>query len=177
MEISIDDDRKEAITHVEQVWQKVLLGVSATTKDMDFENVLGAEHSLELLDAIWYASTNILPHLEVQAVIDSKNNIFVSTGTAGYVDYLTIDPSNLVGMKLPIKCWIHTHPFGAAYFSGTDWRTISTWKSVMKSAYVLGSEVSSAGHYGFWNQSEPNMLEVYYNGEHAKTQELLEEEE
>ena len=177
MEINIDDDRKEAITHVEQVWQKVLLGVSATTKDMDFENVLGAEHSLELLDAIWYASTNILPHLEVQAVIDSKNNIFVSTGTAGYVDYLTIDSSNLVGMKLPIKCWIHTHPFGAAYFSGTDWRTISTWKSVMNSAYVLGSEVSSAGHYGFWNQSEPNMLEVYYNGEHTQTQELLEEEE
>lgn len=177
MEINIDDDRKEAIAHVEQVWQKILLELSSATKDMDFENVLDVEHSTKLHDAIWFASTNILPHLEVQAVIDSKNNIFVSTGTAGYVDYLTIDPANLVGMKLPIKCWIHTHPFGAAYFSGTDWRTISTWKSVMQSAYVLGSEMSSAGHYGFWNQSNPDILEVYYEGHHKTTQSMQEEEE
>ena len=42
-------------------------------------------------------------------------------------------------MCLPIKCWIHTHPFGEAYFSSTDWGTINTWKTVMEYAVVLGN--------------------------------------
>ena len=41
-------------------------------------------------------------------------------------------------MTLPIECWIHTHPFGRAYFSGTDWNTIRTWEPVMNYAIVLG---------------------------------------
>ena len=39
---------------------------------------------------------------------------------------------------MPIKCWIHTHPFGKAYFSGTDWNTINTYEPIMDSAIVLG---------------------------------------
>ena len=42
-------------------------------------------------------------------------------------------------MKLPIKCWIHTHPFGEAFFSHTDWTTLDTWKPMMESAIVLGN--------------------------------------
>ena len=41
-------------------------------------------------------------------------------------------------MKLPIKAWIHTHPFGRAFFSGTDWRTINTWRPMMEYAVVVG---------------------------------------
>ena len=71
---------------------------------------------------IWDMSTNILPHLEVQVVVDDNDNCFVSTGSSGFVSFMQ-EPT---GLKLPIKCWIHTHPFGRAYFSSVDWRTVST---------------------------------------------------
>jgi len=155
----LNERRLEAINHIEQAWDMILCvhGISSTSKVEEFEDM---EHTLDFHRAIWYASTEILPALEVQAVIDSKNQIFVSTGTAGYVDYLTINPSNLIGMKLPIKCWIHTHPFGSAYFSGTDWRTINIWELNMQSAYVLGGE----GHYGYWDKTNPNHLDIYVDG-------------
>ena len=86
------------------------------------------------LNTIWATSTIILPHLEVQVVVDDNNKIHVSKGTSGFVSF-EINP---VGMKLPIKCWIHTHPFGEAYLSSTDWRTVNTWQPMMKSAIVLG---------------------------------------
>lgn len=97
------------------------------------------------LKTIWATSTAILPHLEVQVVVDDNNRIHVSKGTSGYVDF-KINP---VGMKLPIKCWIHTHPFGAAYWSGIDWRTIDTWRPMMKKAIVLGDR-----QRGIWNQGD-----------------------
>ena len=90
----------------------------------------------EFLDEIWKASTEYLPNLEVQVVVDSNDRLHISKGTSGYVDF-TINP---VGMKLPIKCWIHTHPFGQAYWSGIDWKTIDTWRPLMKKAIVLGKE-------------------------------------
>jgi len=88
-----------------------------------------------LLTVIWDMSQTAfdVPR-EIQVVIDDNDKLFISVGTPGYVDF-KIDP---VGMKLPIKTWIHTHPFGKAYFSGTDWTTIRTWKPVMNSAIVLG---------------------------------------
>ena len=116
----------------------------------------------ELFEHIWYASTVILPKLEVQVIIDSSDAIHISTGSAGYVDF-TIDP---IGMKLPIKCWIHTHPFGRAYFSGTDIRTVSIWELLMETAYVLGG----IGHYGFWNQQEPTQLQIFVNHDYEETQ-------
>jgi len=128
-----------------------------------------AMHNHSFHDTIWEASTVLLPNLEVQVVIDGKNNCFVSTGTAGYVDFF--QPP--VGMSLPIRCWIHTHPFGSAYFSGTDIRTVSIWELNMECAYVLGGE----GHYGFWNQKEPQQLEIYRNFESEKIQTWNKKEE
>ena len=74
-------------------------------------------------------------------------------------------------MKLPIKCWIHTHPFGQAYWSGTDWGTINKWRSanedgtwmnLMKSAIVLGdnqylahnleTDIAKKVYYGMMKQ-------------------------
>ncbi len=128
-----------------------------------------AMHHLEFQKTIWRASTQTLPNLEVQVVIDGKNNCFVSTGSPGFVDFF--EPP--VGMALPIRCWIHTHPFGAAYFSGTDIRTVSIWEPNMECAYVLGGE----GHYGFWeNRFKPKELEIYLDHQPVRTQVWGEEE-
>ena len=74
---------------------------------------------------------------EVQVVIDSNERLFISYGTPGFVSFENQE-EQLKQMKLPIKCWIHTHPFGTAYFSGTDRKTINSWKLLMESAIVLG---------------------------------------
>tara|TARA_R110000744_G_scaffold113275_3_gene212274 strand:+ start:549 stop:1160 length:612 start_codon:yes stop_codon:yes gene_type:complete len=111
------------------------------TYESDYKVGIMAQWSLkkevtdDFLSEIWEASTGILSGLEVQVVIDSSDRLHISSGTAGYVDF-KINP---VGMKLPIKCWIHTHPFGQAYWSGIDWRTINTWRPMMKKAIVLGN--------------------------------------
>ena len=87
------------------------------------------------LEKIWEMSMEAFDSpREVQVVIDSNNRLFISFGTFSFVSF-SEDP---VGMKLPVKCWIHTHPFGKAYFSGTDMRKINTWKTRMLSAIVLG---------------------------------------
>ena len=131
-----------------------------------------------LYDAIWKASTEILPNLEVQVVIDAENNCFVTTGSAGYVEFGMNVPT---GMKTPVKVWFHTHPFGSAYFSGTDINTVSIWKNIagfnnkpmMETAYVLGGE----GHYGFWTVNSPNQLDIYESNSHTRTQTWSSEEE
>ena len=38
--------------------------------------------------SIWVASTQVLPGLEVQVVIDSNDRAHISTGSAGYVSFL-----------------------------------------------------------------------------------------
>ena len=174
-EINSDDDgydkyleeeqiaRFEAEQHVMSAFEtnleERLKGVPHDDKTL-LEDV--AYHNLSFHKAIWHASTEILPHLEVQVVIDAKNDCYVSTGSAGFVDFSSIPK----GMKMPVRCWIHTHPFGRAYFSGTDIRTVSIWKPLMQSAYVLGGE----GHYGFWQNSKPNELDIYVNNGYEETQ-------
>ena len=112
-----------------------------------------AIHSKTWHYSIWLASTQMLPQLEVQVVIDANNKAYISSGTSGYVDFPI---GKEKGLTLPVKCWFHTHPFGSAYFSGTDWRTVSIWKQVMKTAYVIGGDE----HYGFWEQGKSNQLEI-----------------
>ena len=121
-----------------------------------------AFHNVSFHEAIWYASTALLPHLEVQVVIDAKNDCYVSSGSSGFVDFGSVPK----GMKMPVKCWIHTHPFGSAYFSGTDIRTVSNWQLLMETAYVLGGQ----GHYGFWENDKPKQLDIYVNHELERTQ-------
>ena len=106
----------------------------------------------QFFGVIWDMSTSILPNLEVQVVIDADDNCFVSSGSTGFVSFM----EQPTGLKLPIKCWIHTHPFGRAYFSNVDWNTVGTWKSFMREAYVLGGRE----HFGFWQNTEPDVLFV-----------------
>ena len=98
---------------------------------------------------------------EVQVIIDAKDELYISVGTFGFVSFKDQE-EQLSGMKIPLKCWIHTHPFGQAFFSGTDWKTINTWKSMLESATVLGdnqfiaydvnTEIAKKVHYGIYRQ-------------------------
>ena len=71
----------------------------------------------KFLEEIWKASTEILPHLEVQVVIDDNDKLFISSGSPSYVDF-QINP---VGMKLPIKCFpvtiLHPSEYCTKYLS------------------------------------------------------------
>tara|TARA_R110001592_G_scaffold43687_5_gene141316 strand:- start:5405 stop:6001 length:597 start_codon:yes stop_codon:yes gene_type:complete len=146
----------------------VVSKMNASSCAVPFEEVLDvAAHDLDFHSAIWEASTVILPNLEVQVVIDAHNKCYVTTGSAGYVGEEWEKGLNLpLGLRLPIRCWIHTHPFGSAYFSGTDISTVTRFQPIMEQAYVLGGE----GHYGFWEQSRPEELDVYNEGSLDYTQ-------
>ena len=91
---------------------------------------------------------------EIQVVIDAEDNLFMNVGTAGYVDF-PVDMEG--GMKLPLKCWIHTHPFGSAYWSGTDMKTLKTWKPLLNSAIVLGYR-----EHLVWNKYNQQMRHSRY---------------
>ncbi|QDP57017.1 MAG: hypothetical protein GOVbin1782_24 [Prokaryotic dsDNA virus sp.] len=105
------------------------------------------------LETIWQMSMTAFDKpREVQVVIDNNDKLFISFGTFSFVEFME-DP---VGMKLPIKCWIHTHPFGSAYFSGTDMKTINTWKPIMISAIVLGD-----GEHQTWMNTSSNKATHY----------------
>jgi len=160
--------RKKAEKHVmnwfNQIKDETMASLSPDVKVQNVDNLVYDD--IRFHNAIWHSSTEILPHLEVQVVIDGKNNCYVTTGSAGYVEFGMQPP---VGMVLPIRCWIHTHPFGSAYFSGTDIRTVSNWQMLMHEAYVLGS-ADDRGHYGYWSASNPRQLEIYDYHEHMRTQ-------
>jgi len=115
---------------IDRYWKAILLGFN----EVDFANPDTLLEST-FLTVIWDMSQTAfdIPR-EIQVVVDADDKLFMSVGTPGYVDF-GVDP---IGMKLPIKSWIHTHPFGRAYFSSTDWKTIRTWEPVMETAIVLG---------------------------------------
>lgn len=90
----------------------------------------------DFLEAIWDVSVNHLEGKEVSVIVDRDNKLFISKGTSSFVDYKN---ESVKGLKIPMKCWIHTHPFGKAYFSGTDWDTINNQYPILESAIVLGN--------------------------------------
>ena len=157
-ENSIEKARERAEQHILNVWvEEGMLELDAIGVHWNNKHKVDmtSYKDKRFFNAIWHASTEILPALEVQVVIDGKNDCYVTTGSSGYVEFGMKPP---VGMSLPIKCWIHTHPFGAAYFSGVDWGTVNVWKSLMHEAYVLGG----VEHYGYWHNSKPDLLMIRY---------------
>jgi len=92
------------------------------------------------LTAIWKMSIDVLEGMEIQVIVDNKDDLYISSGTPAFVSFEGHEDELVNGkpMQIPIKSWIHTHPFGHAYFSSTDWKTINTWKPILKSAIVLG---------------------------------------
>ena len=113
--------------YIWEMWQEA---------DKQYDNV-------NFLDMIWEMSLTAFDKpREIQVVVDNNDMLFMNFGTSGFVDFMGKE-NDLVNefdkpLTLPIKCWIHTHPFGSAYFSHTDWTTIRTWSPLMNSAIVLG---------------------------------------
>ena len=98
------------------------------------------------LAEIWKQSVETLGGLEVSVIVDGNDNLYINHGSPGFVDYVGVD---LRGMRIPIKCWIHTHPFGYAFWSGTDNRTLRNWRPILNSAIVLGK-----GEHLKWEKTE-----------------------
>ena len=131
----------------------VLDGQWNNMKDKLHDRWLDVEHNFDnenFLDCIWEISTQGLPGLEVSVVIDNNDRLFISKGTGSFVDY---ESENVAGMKIPLKCWIHTHPFGSAFFSGIDWSTINKQRFILNSAIVLGN-MERMKWYKDWNGEE-----------------------
>ena len=118
---------------INEVWEHLLRKGEDKPRDRRF------------LDAIWNASTVILPGLEVSVIVDRKGKLFMNSGSPGYVDYGGV---NVTGMSIPIRCWIHTHPFGYAFWSGTDNRTLRNWRPINQEAIVIGK-----GEHMIWEKT------------------------
>lgn len=93
---------------------------------------------------------------EIQVVIDANDKLYISVGTPSFVSF-DDQEEQLAGMTLPLKCWIHTHPFGVAFFSVTDWRTVHAWESILSSAIVLGNN-----EYMAYDMNTKIAKKVYY---------------
>ena len=115
-----------------EVWQKEIKEVWKSLLFRGEDN----PRNPRFLEAIWHASTVILPKLEVSIIVDRDGKLFLNRGSPGFVDYRGVD---LKGMKIPLQSWIHTHPFGMAFWSGTDRNTLRNWKFMLEEATVLGN--------------------------------------
>ena len=82
-------------------------------------------------DSIYLISA--LAGREVSILIDAEGEIFVDWGGPGLVPL-----SPPVGAKIPFRLWVHTHPFGFAYWSATDQRSLSHAPLILNCAWVMG---------------------------------------
>tara|TARA_R100000656_G_scaffold85987_1_gene62556 strand:- start:922 stop:1410 length:489 start_codon:yes stop_codon:yes gene_type:complete len=90
------------------------------------------------LETIWEMSLTAFDKpREVQVVIDAGDRLYISVGSPGFVSFGGQE-AQLNGMKFPLKEWIHTHPFGEAYFSSRDMTTIGMYAKYLDTATVLG---------------------------------------
>tara|TARA_R110000787_G_scaffold99401_1_gene203948 strand:- start:433 stop:1020 length:588 start_codon:yes stop_codon:yes gene_type:complete len=129
--IVLDNNWKSDIQKIFTLFRKV--------ENLEDSFINPSRDAEDFLSMIWHKSQTSfdLPR-EIQVIVDSNNKLFMNVGTPSFVSFSNQE-SSLKGMKLPIKCWIHTHPFGEAFFSHTDWTTLDTWKPMMESAIVLGN--------------------------------------
>lgn len=113
-------------TDVQQVSEKMLQGKA---EDVVGELVVFAKQ--DKWDSIYLISK--LAGREVSILIDAKGEVFVDWGGPGLVPL-----SPPVGAKIPFRLWVHTHPFGFAYWSGTDQRSLSQAPLILDNAWVMG---------------------------------------
>ena len=131
----MNEKRKKVKKMNEEEYGKADIRTWERCKTMIRDSYNGNYEDESFLGAIWETSVSRLEHKEVSVIVDRDNKLFISRGTKSFVDYEDEDVS---GMKIPFKCWIHTHPFGVAYFSNTDWTTINNQLPILDSAIVLG---------------------------------------
>ncbi len=104
----------------------------------------------------WEGVWNIADALsrEVSVLFDNQGLVWVDVGTPGMV---RLSPP--IGSQLPLRLWIHTHPWDA-YWSMTDKRTLDVASSVLKRALVLGHDhlVQTVNHEGEPSDSSDTRL-------------------
>jgi hypothetical protein len=128
-------------------WKKYLSKVWAVVEDRHefiYPNGL-AEY---FLTQIWNISDIHIGELiwegedkQVQAIVDDKNNLYLSTGSA-YLSHAIEqheDERNGAKIQFPIKCWIQTKPDGVAKIESLDHAIINEWRTKMTSCIVLGN--------------------------------------
>ncbi|MEE2758655.1 MAG: hypothetical protein VYA86_01610 [Candidatus Thermoplasmatota archaeon] len=71
---------------------------------------------------------------EISILFDSQGLIWVDVGTPGMV---RLSPP--LGAELPLKLWVHSHPWNA-YWSATDLRTLASVSGILEKALVLGHD-------------------------------------
>ena len=140
-------------------WKQHIRDVHNDMAD-DIEYLFPNNSTEAFMTAIWKMSVDLLERIEVMVIVDNKNDLYISSGTSSLVSFKDHEDELEIGnkMQLPLKCCIHTHPSGKAYFSDTDWNTINTWKSDIESCIVLGknqylaynpkSTIAKMVHYG-----------------------------
>jgi hypothetical protein len=84
----------------------------------------------------WLSVWNLADSLkrEVSILFDAQGWVWVDIGTIGMV---RLSPP--IGSQLPLRLWVHTHPWNA-YWSSTDRRTLATVSGVLDKALVLGHD-------------------------------------
>jgi proteasome lid subunit RPN8/RPN11 len=154
---------EEELTENEQArkdydWKQHIRDVHGDMAD-DIQYLYPNNSTEAFLTAIWKMSMDVLDGMEVQVIVDDKDDLYISSGSASFVSFEDHEDelTNGASMRIPIKCWVHTHPFGEAYFSRTDWKTIHTWKPILKSAIVLGNN-----QYLAYNPETILAKKVYY---------------
>jgi len=111
----------------------VLIKHYASTNGTEMKKAIDNFHK-----AIWEMSTTAFDKpREIQVVIDGNDKLHISAGNPGYVTFGGQE-EGLAGMKFPLKEWIHTHPFGQAFWSGTDMNTLNMYGRFLNSATVIG---------------------------------------
>ena len=151
-------DEDEIVVH-EKNWKKDIA--------MELINVFGDYSNKNFIDLIWDISQlGFDSPREVQVIIDSNMITFCSVGSVSFVSFDGQEDELTKGKRLtlPLKCWLHTHPFGRAYFSGTDQKTVNTWRLFLEDAIVIGNNetarinlkegYSQITHYGYAGDEE-----------------------
>ena len=149
-----ENERKYGINS----WKQHIRDIYGEMKN-DIEFLYPNNSAEVFLTSIWKTSVDELEGIEVMVIIDNKDDLYISSGTSSLVSFKYHEDELINGnkMELPIKCCIHTHPSGRAYFSETDWMTINAWKSVMNSCIVLGNN-----EYLAYNVKSELAKMVYY---------------
>tara|TARA_B100001250_G_C19816540_1_gene798736 strand:+ start:6410 stop:6913 length:504 start_codon:yes stop_codon:yes gene_type:complete len=156
--MNIKQRKNKNIIENEIDWKQIIRNVY---NDMgEGKEFLYPNNSTEtFLTSIWKISVDLLEKIEVMVIVDNRDNLYISSGTPSLVSFKDHEDELEIGdkMQLPLKCCIHTHPSGKAYFSDTDWNTINIWKSDIESCIVLGKN-----EYLAYNPKSKLAKMVYY---------------
>lgn len=82
-------------------------------------------------DSVYFLSVSAGRELSV--LFDAENTVHVDWGGPGLVP---LHPP--LGISIPFRLWVHTHPHGHAYWSSTDRQSIAQGTIILERAQVLG---------------------------------------